>query len=230
MLTIVVRAIQSALAVIAAIATTSWLGEGNLAKLAAIPVASGAAILIEYLLVLAPKRSARIRRRLDPRSAFEGSWIQQVRQVATADPYARSNAFAVFTVTYTDGHYEIEGTAYDPQGREHSRWNSTDQVHFSPNGRALTYLWEGTLSAGGEDIGELERSGFCTLRLVSDNSGTGRVDHVSMKVTLVFNIARVTAEIAERWKEGADPASLEDLAERDSFARDYAQRLLAGSA
>lgn len=62
MVTVVVRALQSAFAVVAGIVTASQLGNTDTAKLAAVPIAFVASILIEYVLVNAPKGSRRMRK------------------------------------------------------------------------------------------------------------------------------------------------------------------------
>jgi hypothetical protein len=229
-LAIILRALESVLAVVAGMATTLVLGEGNGSKLAAVGVAAAAAIVLEYLVAVAPKRWRWARAHLDPRAVFEGVWIQNVKHVAADTDVPKSNRFAIFTVTYSKGQYLIEGTAYDREGREHSRWAATELIHFSPDGRSLTYLWRGTVMGGIEERGsELDRTGFCSLQLSANGSAAGRVDHVSMRVTMIFNATRVTRELVRAWSWAWTPDSLESRDERDRFATHYA-RVLDGNA
>lgn len=214
----IVRALQSAAAVIAAIFSVRWLGDGDAAKLAALPIAAVASVIIEYGLKKAPRRSAFLRRRLDARSAFEGTWIQDVKDVASDSDEQRPNSFAVFVVTYADGAYKVDGTAYDPAGKEHARWWSTEQTQFTEDGMSMTYLWGGTVMSRNSTRKDIARTGFARLTLDTSDSGTGKVDHVAERVSLVFNIQRVTPERIRRWKASAAPASLKDRQERDLFA------------
>lgn len=227
MVEIVVRAIQSAVAIAVGIGTAMVLGDGNTGRLVAVPVGAVFAVLIEYGLRIAPRRSRRARRLLDPSSVFEGVWIQNVKKVVTDGQHAESNRFAVFTVTFS-GEYKIEGRAYDERGLEFARWHSLLPVNFARDGRSMTYLWEGDVIGVAADAGDTgDRKGFCLLSLSSSgNGGTGRVDHVSMKVTLHFDLQRVTPDVLAG-SPITDPASLADPAMRDQFAVVFAKRLSA---
>ena len=217
MLTIIVRSLQTAISVVVGIATASLIGDANTAKLIAVPIAAVVMGVIEYALMVAPRQSVWARRHLDPRSVFEGVWIQDVKR-GRGEQF---NRFAVFTVSYSgrDSEYRVEGTAYDGRGIEHSRWRSDELVHFSRDGQSMTYLWAGDVVGESGDAAASDRRGFARLWLSSSNGGTGRVDHVSMAAVLHFNIVRVTADLIP------DPAVLADPTLRDVFALDYADRL-----
>lgn len=218
----IVRALQAAAAVIAAIFSVRWLGDGDAAKLAALPIAAVASIVIEYGLRKAPRRSAFLRRRLDARSVFEGTWIQDVKDVASDSDEQSPNSFAVFVVTYSGGAYKVDGTAYDPAGVEHARWWSTEQTQFAEDGMSMTYLWGGTVMSRNSTRKDIARTGFARLKLDTNSSGTGQVDHVAERVSLVFNIERVTPELMKQWKAGTTPVSLKERRARDEFALHWA--------
>jgi hypothetical protein len=183
------------------------------------------AILIEYLLKIAPRKSRRARTLLDPRSIFEGVWIQDVKKVVTDGNQSESNRFAVYTVRFA-GDFIIEGRSYDETGKEFSRWQSEGPVNFSRDGRTMTYLWTGDVT--GTTV-TADRKGFAQLVLSSSgNGGTGRVDHVSMHVTLLFDLQRVTPALISG-SPVTKPADLVDPDARDKFARYYAARLTQSS-
>jgi hypothetical protein len=221
---IVVRALQSAVAIIAGVATAAILGDGNQAKLAAVPIGALIALLIEYALKIAPRKSPWARSLLDRRSKFEGMWIQDVKKVITDGAVADSNRFAVYSVEF-NAEYKVEGRAYDQHGNEFARWNTVGPINFSADAQTMTYLWEGDVigNAGGQ--GSSDRKGFAQLTLASTgDDGTGRVDHVSKRMTLLFDFRRVTPDLLVN--SGVDaPASLLKPDVRDKFARHYAQKL-----
>jgi len=216
---VVGRGMQSGAAVAATLFAVWTLGDTGTAKLAAVLIV----VLLEWGFASAPKRSAWIRRVLDRRSVFEGAWIQDVKRVVSGAVEPRSNRFAVFVVVYADARFSVHGTAYNAAGEVHSRWKSNDQVYFAPDGRSMSYMWKGTVQE--EEGDDIDRSGFATLDLPVDDSGTGRVDHVSKQVTLIFDVKRVTPAIVGRWKRDAKPELLTAVDERDRFAADYAARL-----
>lgn len=227
MITIIVRGLQSALAALAGIWTASRLGNGDMAKLAAVPITSAAALVIEYGLTVAPKRSKSVRKKLDPCSLHEGVWVQRVKAVETRIAGPEENKFAIFVVIYSNDTYAVDGTAYHIAGEEHSRWESIEPAQFSRDGRAMTYLWRGNVMRPdkGEENESRERRGVCTIKLSSDDSGSGCAEHLSKLATLIFDSSRVTQEMIEAWKPGATPELLRHREERDQFARYYSKRL-----
>jgi hypothetical protein len=186
-------------------------------------------LLLEYLLFSFPRQFRRGRLWLDGRAVFEGVWIQNVKRVEPRGAEASErNRFAIFSTRYDDQSkdYRIEGRAYDAEGVEYARWKSKEQVHFSHDGRSLSYLWEGDVTGDSAEAPDhLARTGFSKLDLTSDDGGTGRVDHVSMHITLIFDFMRVTAEALNGWQGGARPERLYNPDERDRFAIAYARRL-----
>jgi hypothetical protein len=103
-------------------------------------------------------------------------------------------------------------------------------------------VWKGTVLAQGNEASpeaeapkparanDLDRTGFAKMQLSSDDSGTGRVDHVAERVTIIFDIQRVTPDLVERWEASGTVEMLEVSRNRDRFALDYARRLAAGIA
>lgn len=226
MVDIVIRAIQSAVAIAVGIGTASWVGEGNLGKLVAIPIGAACAILIEFLLRVAPRRSPWAREILDPRSVFEGVWIQNVKRVVADGSIVEANRFAVFTVRY-NGDFSVEGRAYDEFGEEFSRWHSEGPASFSRDARTMVYLWKGDIIGNNaEPTGD--RRGFAQLMLSpSGNGGIGLVDHLSLPVKLHFDMQRVTPDMLSDTPI-QEPTALVDPVARDAFARFYAKRLRLG--
>jgi hypothetical protein len=94
----------------------------------------------------------------------------------------------------------------------------------------MTYLWTGTYlrkpneARPGDSHEGPDRSGFAQMNLSTKDGGSGRVDHVAEKVTLVVDIQRVTSAIVAAWRPEAKPDLLRNPAERDSFAAYYAER------
>lgn len=195
MLLIIVRAINTIFAVVAAIVVSGRYGDTDAGKLLTVGITSGVAALFELAMAWLPKRSATVRQWLDPRASFSGIWIQDVVQVFSQDGRKANwpNRFAVFSVSYdksTDS-YAVDGTAYTPDADTHSRWQSTDVVFFSKSGRSMTYSWEG-IAVDGQVQGDPSRSGFAKLRLNSDDGGKGRVEHLSVDIKIEFDFIRVT--------------------------------------
>src|SRR5262249_10525690 len=120
--------------------------------------------------------------------------------------------------------YKIEGMAYTPAGVEHARWSSTEVVHFSKDGRSMTYEWSGSIMDSETSPDDPRRTGFAHLELPSDNGGTGRVDHVAVDVILVFNLTRITSEwlAANGLAVEFRPEALYNPADRDRFAAKFA--------
>ena len=77
----ILRAVQSVIVVLATVTTARFMGDGSQAELVAAAAAAICIVLLEYLSILLPKKSSWIRRILDSRSPFEGSWIQRVVRV-----------------------------------------------------------------------------------------------------------------------------------------------------
>ena len=177
----------------------------------------------EWLIAWTPRHWRIARRLLDPRAVFAGAWMQQRVHVfgdARHGPMGL-NRFAIFWVEYdspTDN-YHVEGTAYDANGVEHSRWRSVDTVHFAKDGRSMTYLWEGTVTNETLEATDPRRTGFARLTLASENAGRGRVEHVALDVNLEFNLRRITTGWMEREAvDGFEPGQLRDPDVRDQFA------------
>ena len=223
MLFIILRAVNAIFAVAVAILVSQRFGDSGVGKMLTVLITATVVAFFEWLLIWAPKHFPSIRRFLDPRSIFAGVWIQDVVRVYGKDGPKQDfpNRGAVLSISYREpiDNYRVEGTAYDDSGNEHSRWESTEVIHFAKDGRSVTYEWSGTvtnLTVGREDP---RRTGFCHMTLSSADGGRGRVDHVAVDVLLEFNLTRVTQSWLH-WNK-LDRFRLEDLYnpnDRDQFA------------
>jgi hypothetical protein len=228
MLLIAFRAINAIFAVVVAILVSNRFGESTSGKLLTVFITSGVVAFFEWSMVWIPKRSIRARRLLDPRSLFAGIWLQDVKRVHGSEgaKVEFPNRFAVFSIAYNkdEDNYRIEGMAYTPGGVEHARWTSTDVVHFSKDGRSMTYEWSGSIMDSETSPDDPRRTGFAHLQLSSDNGGTGRVDHVAVDVILVFNLTRITNEwlAANKLAVEFKTESLYNPEDRDRFAAKFA--------
>jgi hypothetical protein len=90
-----------------------------------------------------------LRRRLDSRWAFEGTWFEvyysdeEVQNGKRGSAKSRTPRYAVFHVTYLgpkEDRYWIIGTLYYPNGLVHSEWR-TGSLIFNMNDRRLEYLY-----------------------------------------------------------------------------------------
>jgi hypothetical protein len=231
MVQVIVRALTTVLAVVVGVAVSaSSLGDSGGGKVVAAALIASIVALLEWLLIWAPKHSARARRMLDPRSLMVGVWSQDVFREGGRRLPDGTNRFAVYTVGYnaSDG-YKIEGRAYGADGTEHARWWSDGTVNFSQSGREMTYVFKGDVtdpSLGADS--EASRSGPSKLSLPpdSDDSGTGHVEHVADNVSLDFDIFRVTpAWLHARGLDKYSPDQLRDLGVRNRFAVDLSRTL-----
>jgi len=160
--------------------------------------AAGLVILaFEIALTQGPKHSAWLRRWLDPRSAFEGVWFQDV-----FEGHAR-NAIGMFSVDYEPeaDSFRVRGYAYSSDGRRWAKWHSTHL--FIDKGRLqATYRWEGELYDA-RPTPETEKSGLTDLELrwppvfALPMTGEGRVWHVGEATRLKFQLRRVTKRLLE---------------------------------
>jgi hypothetical protein len=77
-------------------------------------------LAVELALTQGPKRSAWLRRWLDPRAAFEGVWLQEIID-------GRDNALGVFSMDYNgeSDSYSVKGNAYSSAGTQWARWRSS---------------------------------------------------------------------------------------------------------
>jgi hypothetical protein len=219
------RAFSTVVTVVIAVGVSAALGETAPGKIWAAVLIAAVIALVEWLLIWAPRHSAVARRLLDPRSALVGVWLQEVRRVLEATPGpdgASSNRFAVFWVDYGDGDYAVRGFAFDPTGVEHSRWWSEGAPEFAKDGRSMTYRWNGTTMKGGSHGEDMDRTGICRLDL---RAGTGRVQHVGMRVDIVFDFFQVTQHQLDDMGLRLGPEDLKTIKDRERFAREYARRV-----
>jgi hypothetical protein len=230
MLVPITRAIQAVTAVGAGLVAAGLLGDGSAAKLIGVLISALLMIIIEWILLVAPKKLVWARRKLDSRSRFEGAWIQDVVCPEKQDQVHSPNRFAIFVVSYSDSsdEYVVEGTAYDRHGKSHSTWTS-DPVQFPRDRKSMTYLWRGVVVADiGSDPRGVERSGFTKLSMgISNRAGTGRVDHAAMAVTMQVRFFGPPAEVARAAQ--VDISSLVDPVARDRFALAYSHTLASSN-
>lgn len=207
--------------VVAAVTVTALLGDTTASKMIAAVLASAAALGVESLLLWAPRRSELARRWLDPHAVWLGTWVQVVKHVRQdgGSPTGVRNALGLFRVVYDQDQqaYVVRGLAFDAEGRRHSEWRSAREfgVVISKSGFKMSYDWQGRLLLGDS------RSGLTYLVLDDVDSGSGRVDHVAMRIEFEFDVYRLTAAwLAKQGVEGVDvdqihgDASLEALAQR----------------
>jgi len=180
-------------------------------------------IAIELCVSLGPRYSRVLRRWLDPRSAFEGIWLQDIRQ---GQP---GNDLAIFLFTYIPAKdtFAVHGHCYSANGQQWANWEST-RLFFDDPGRKVTYLWKGAL-LGGRPTPDAEKAGLTelTLRVSGAMSlpihGEGRVSHVLEATTVKFELRRVTREMLKDLGLPFSIRSLRDDAhdEEQQLARSY---------
>ena len=225
---IVFRAFVTVLTVTVGLVAASLWGETGRGKLLTAVVIAAVVALVEWLMIWAPRHWAAARRLLDRRSVMIGVWVQEVYRIGGTSSEPGGNRLAVYTVDYdpADG-YGVRGRAFDADGREVARYWSVGTAGFSHDGREMTYVFEG-LATGHERRPEqpMERSGLVKLTLATDDSGTGRVEHVAENRSLDFDVFRVTPQwLAQHDLDQFNPAALRDIGQQRAFARAYAERL-----
>jgi hypothetical protein len=149
-----------------------------------------------------PKRSRRWRRRIDPRAAFEGWWLQihdKIYDSVDDGAAERVDRVAIFSCRYVvDGDtYRIDGEAFDSKGETLATWEST-RVFFSTDALWSSYLWKGTTFESrpptkrqGTTNWSVQRS---SSRRVLPTSGRGEVMHLNQDRRLFFRVQRLTPE------------------------------------
>jgi hypothetical protein len=148
-------------------------------------------LAIELGLTQGPKHSARLRRWLDARAAFEGLWIQDVYEGPDG------NRVAVFGIGYLreDDAFAVQGAAYSSDGRRFAIFEST-HVFIDPKRYSATYLWKGEKLLEATD--EKDKSGRAELSLrrppalALPQTGEGSVSHLGEKTVVEFRLRRVT--------------------------------------
>ena len=160
--------------------------------------AAGLVVLgLEIVLTQGPKYSPWLRRWLDPRSAFEGVWLQDVFE---GHPL---NAIAMFSVDYEreSDSFMVRGYAYSRDGQRSSEWTST-HVFIDKGRLKATYRWEGEL-LGARPTPKTEKTGLTDLELrwppafSLPMTGQGRVWHVGEDARLKFHLHRVTKRLLD---------------------------------
>ena len=148
-------------------------------------------LAVEIGLTQGPKRSRWLRRWLDPRAAFEGAWIQEVKKGP------EGNELGVFSVDYEreSDSFVVHGNAYSADGEQWAKWHST-HMFIDASSRRATYLWGGELLQ--RTTPEDDKSGMTTLQLRTPPgfslpmTGDGNVSHLGEKARLSFRLQRVT--------------------------------------
>jgi hypothetical protein len=160
--------------------------------------AAGLVVLgLEIVLTHGPKYSVWLRRWLEPRSAFEGVWLQDVFE---GHPL---NVIGMFSVDYEReaDSFVVRGSAYSPDGRPSAEWNST-HVFIDKGRLKATYRWEGEL-LGPRPTPKTDKTGLTDLELRWPPAfslpmvGEGRVWHVGEDARLKFHLQRVTKRLLE---------------------------------
>lgn len=146
-------------------------------------------LTVEMALTQGPKRWRWLRRWLDPRAEFEGTWVQEVEKGP------KGNEVGVFSVDYEpEGDtFSVQGRAYSGAGEQWAKWRST-QMFIQAGQRKATYLWDGEILRKAPDA---DKSGLTTLYLRPPPglslpmTGEGRVSHVGEGTRLTFELRRV---------------------------------------
>jgi hypothetical protein len=153
-----------------------------------------AMLAVELVLTQGPKRSAWLRRWLDPRAVFEGVWLQE-------DLRGTDNALSIFSMDY-DGDsdaYKLAGRAYSKDGIRWATWKST-HVFIDKRELEATYRWQGDV-AGLAPVADPEKSGLAVMSLrrppalALPLTGEGRVLHVGESLRIDFRLRRVTPRL-----------------------------------
>jgi hypothetical protein len=182
-----------------------------------------------------PKRSRRWRRRIDPRAAFEGWWLQihdgwelqihdQADDIADDRAVKKVDRVAIFLCRYVvDGDtYRVEGHAFGSTGDMVARWEST-QVFFSTGALRSSYLWEGTSFESRQPTNRRGTTDWSVQRSSSGRvlptSGHGEVMHLNQDRRLFFRVQRLTSERIQ--------SLLGRAVELDALADDALQKELA---
>lgn len=219
------RAFSTLVTVAIAVTVAAVWGDSPGGKILAAVLIAAVIGIVEWLLIWTPKHSAAARRVLDPRSVVAGVWMQDVVAVFPPRPVDEDrNRFAIFWVDYQlpDG-YRVSGFAYDQKGLEYARWRSEGSPEFTKDGRSMTYRFSGTITEQSAQADDHERLGFANIDL---RAGTGRVDHVAMKVSLRFDVWRVTPRWLQEVGLGQfSPDGLKEATARTQFAAAYARTL-----
>jgi hypothetical protein len=230
MVPILFRAFSTVITVAVAVVVAATLGNSSSGKIWAAIIIAIVIAATEWLLIWTPKHFAVARKLLDPRANMVGVWLQDVRRVLHQGNASgrRGNRFAIFWVDHDSGDYGVTGFAYTPTGTEHSRWTSVaGSLEFAQDGYSMTYRWKGTITDESDD-NDPERVGFSYVDL---HSLTGRVDHVGMNLSLVFDVQQITPEwLIEIGLNQYRPNDLKNGKIRDEVAIRYANSLPLRSA
>jgi hypothetical protein len=224
---ILFRAFSTVVTVAVAVIVTSRIGESWQGKIVAALLVACVIAFIEWFMVWGPTHFARIRQLLDVRAVMLGTWIQtEVRAKAAQNSSERDNAFAIFTVSYSEASYLVEGRAFDPLGGEYAKFWSKGGAIFSEHGRQMSYIFNGEIS---EDSSSSDRSGIAWLKLSSDTTGIGKIVHVAARDQLEFKFRKVTEEwLDECGLSEYSPKSMDDIFTQDKFSVDFSRKLVRG--
>jgi hypothetical protein len=228
MLPIYFRALSTVVTVVIAVIVSATLGDTGWGKIWAAVLIAVVIAGVEWLLIWAPGHFALARQLLDPRADLIGVWIQvvnPVRQSGISGGSEGTNQFAIFWVDYrSPDSYVVTGFAYTPMGVEYSEFWSEGTPEFGKDGRSMIYRWAGTIMDASIGDADPDRTGIASFDL---NRGTGRVEHVGMKLDMRFRLRRVNAEwLKDIGLNQFAPTDLKDPEKRDRFARAYARTLV----
>jgi len=217
MVPILFRAFSTIVTVVIAVVVSATVGDSSLGKVSAAFFIAAVIALVEWLLIWTPKHSALARKLLDRRANMIGVWLQKVSKVLSGPA---DNRFSIFWVDSDSGNYKVSGIAYDSRGEEYASWHSVGNPDFSPDGRSMTYRWEGTIEES-ESKDDPDRTGFAAFNI---DGQTSRVVHVGLRLSLVVKFQPVTKEwLREKGFDQHQPNELKTNQElRDRVARSYA--------
>lgn len=207
-------AFQSAVAAAVAVRTNQYLlTVAKLDPLISILLAGVASIvvaqIVDGLFVMLPKRSRRIRRLLDPRAKFEGTWI------ITDEVLSRPYSYATIEYNPTASTYTYYGTAFDLEGQPRATWKSSELI-FEHALNEIRFFADSQLA---DSEGEMLKSWGCInfeKESFGDNFTRGKgffVDFGTKFLKSHFYLDRLSKADVERFIKKKKVRSHDEMAE-----------------
>jgi len=120
--------------------------DDGLSLVTAVVITTSIVKLMQYLLLEAPMRVRSLRSMLDPSSALEGVWINEIEAL---DP--RPVSIACIEYNAHSGSYRYFGYGFDVEGAVRATWEST-RASIDLSRDRLDYLGEGQLKDGDAEV------------------------------------------------------------------------------
>jgi hypothetical protein len=224
-----IRIITTSLVALGAIGVSFHWGDTTTGKLVSTVAALVLAIAAEFVLRWTPRHSTHARRWLgQPGYLFEGVWVQDVERAQNLSRDSSwVNRFAVMSIVYRDGRYDIDGRAYSPVGAEGASWHCSEAVGrdsqppptLSPAGRTMNYLWAGNSGTPGERSEWRPSEGSTTLDIEGSGAeARGRMRILGHARELHFDLRRVSPALLADVGFDASGIPVEGLVTNEQFA------------